>query len=378
MGASGSVYWNALNEELAEEDVRMILADDFDQAQFDKLRNKQTGLLSRDTLMEIIHNHKLLAKENEVKEIYTLFMQICPKGEMTRNHFIAFCREARLLSKKKFPKVDADIMFDRVLKVPTIKSKTMDFRVFMRVCVPFIAEKMKVEVEVIIHRLASVEHAPTVEQKAAEEKLLKGTGGELTKEGAAARIIQTTSRRNLSRQLTKSIAEAQSSALTVGPEFFDVPADDKHKDEVKLADVFLTVCSPKLEMDLPSCLQLCIDSQIVDGQFFTNHDVQFVFLKAKSIAMNNESYKSGVIVGKKVTYKVFREILIPCLAEKRTQKPPCAESIANITQLIRQVPSSSVEVETESLEALKSFFSILQHGAEEGETGQMNHFLDSS
>jgi hypothetical protein len=373
MGASASVYWEALNDELNEEEVKMILTDEFNQKQFDNCKDEKTGLLPRATLMEMIHNHKLLAKETEVKEIYSLFMQICPNGEMTRNNFIAFCKEARLLSKKRFPRVEADIMFEKALKVPKIISKTMDFRNFMRICVPLIAEKMKVEVDVVLHRLASVDHPPTTEERQAEGDAL----GDMSPKGLAATKIQTSSRRKNATNRHKGIADAQKSALTVGPEYFDTPADENHKDEIKLADVFLTACSPKTDMDLPCCLQLCKDSKVVNEQFFTNHDVQVVFLKAKSIAMNNEAYKAGVIVGKKLNYKVFREILIPCLAEKRTKKPPCAESIADIVHLLCQVPSDNVEVETESFEALKSFFAILQHGADRGESGQMSKMLDN-
>jgi hypothetical protein len=374
MGASASVYWEALNDELNEEEVKMILADEFDQKQFDTLRDKKTGLLSRTTLMEIIHNHKLLAKEAEVKEIFHLFVQICGKnGEMTRSNFISFCKEAKLLSKKNFPRVEADIMFDKALKVPKVISKTMNFRDFMRVCIPLIAEKLKVEVHVVLRRLASVDHAPTEEEKEAEENALN----EMTKEECAAMKIQTSSRRNTATKLHKGIVEAEKSARHAGPEFFDVPADPDHKDEKKLEDVFVTSCSPKMEMDLPCCLKLCKDSKIVNDQFFTNHDVQLVFLKAKSIAMHNEAYKTGIIVGKRLNYKVFREILIPCLAEKRTQKPPTAESRADITYLLRQVPSDNVEVETESTEALKSFFSILRSGANLGETAAMERILNA-
>lgn len=374
MGASASIYWEALNDQLGEEDVKMILADDFNKAQFNALKDPQSGLLSRVTLMELIHNHKLLAKEAEVKEIYHLFSQSCPNGEMSRVCFTAFLKDARLLSKKKFPKVDADIMFEKALKIPKIISKTVNFRDFMRVVVPLIAEKLKMEVDDVLHRLASVDNGTADNDR----DFVTVTSGEMTKEEAAAMKIQTSSRRKTAAKHHKGIADAHKSALLVGPEFFDIPLDSTHKDEVKLADVFLTVCSPKTDMDLQACLKLCRDSNIVNEQFFTNHDVQLVFLKTKSIAMNNEAYKSNIFCAKKLGYKVFREILIPCLAEKRTSKPPSAESIAGITNLLRQVPSDNVEVETDSTEALKSFFSILQRGAEGGQTGQMDKMLESA
>jgi hypothetical protein len=372
MGASASVYWETLNDNLAEEDVKMILGDDYNKEQFDTLKDKETGLLPRTILMELIHNHKLLAKEAEVKEIYHLFMEICPQGEMTRNSFTEFLREARLLSKKKFSKVEADIMFEKALKIPKIVSKTVNFRDFMRVVVPLIAEKMKIEVDDVLHRLASVDAGPGSTKCGAATL---SSGGELTKEEAAAMKIQTSSRRKTAAKHHKGIAEAHKSALLAGADYFDVPADENHKDEKKLADVFLTFCSPKTDMDLPACLKLCKDSNIVNDRFFTNHDVQLVFLKSKSIAMNNEAYKPSVICGKRLAYKAFREIVIPCLAEKRTSKPPTTESKAEITALLRQVPSDNIEVETQGNEALKSFFSILQHGAEKGEAGQMDKAL---
>mmetsp|Transcript_9590 Transcript_9590/g.18002 ORF Transcript_9590/g.18002 Transcript_9590/m.18002 type:complete len:375 (+) Transcript_9590:156-1280(+) len=374
MGASASVYWEALNEQLAEEEVKMILGDDFKKEQFDSLKNQETGLLSRATLMELIHNHKLLAKEAEVKEIYHLFVHICPQGEMTRNNFTEFLREARLLSKKKFSKVEADIMFEKALKIPKIVSKTINFRDFMRIVVPLIAEKLKMEVSDVLHRLASVEQSITSNSGNSGPTRPEG---ELSREELAAMKIQTSSRRKTAVKHQKGIAEAHKSALAVGPEFFDIPADENHKDEKKLADVFATFCNPKTDMDLQTCLKLCKDSNIVNEQFFTNHDVQLVFLKTKTIANNNEAYKPCVICGKKLNYKAFREIMIPCLAEKRTSKPPSAESKAEIISLLCHVPSDNIAVETESSEALKSFFSILQHGAKVGEAGPMDKVLSS-
>lgn len=374
MGASASIYWEALNDNLAEDEVKMILADDFNKDQFDHLKDQETGLLARTTLMELIHNHKLLAKEAEVREIYHLFMHISPQGDMTRNDFTQFLREARLLSKKKFSKVEADIMFEKALKIPKIVSKTLNFRDFMRIVIPLIAEKMKMEVSDVLHRLASVE------QNMASNSENSGSThseGERTREELAAMKIQTSSRRKTAAKLHKGIAEAHKSALAVGSEFFDIPADENHRDEKKLADVFATFCNPKTEMDLQVCLKLCKDSNIVNEQFFTNHDVQLVFLKTKAIAKHNEAYKACVICGKKINYKAFREILIPCLAEKRTSKPSSAESKAEIVSLLCQVPSDNIAVETETSEALKSFFSILQHGTQVGEAGRMDKVLSS-
>ena len=63
-------------------------------------------------------------------------------------------------------------------------------------------------------------------------------------------------------------------------------------------------------------------------------------------------------------------------AEKKSKEPPNKESKEEIISMLCQVPSDNVEVETESTEALKVFFTILQTGVKKGESGQMDRLLE--
>lgn len=94
--------------------------------------------------------------------------------------------------------------------------------------------------------------------------------------------------------------------------------------------------------------------------FFTNHDIQLIFLKAKFIALENNAYESGVVCGKRLSYKVFREILVPCIAETRTSKPPCRESNDAVLKLLLQIPSDNAEVVEKDVDTFSSFLSSLK------------------
>lgn len=72
------------------------------------------------------------------------------------------------------------------------------------------------------------------------------------------------------------------------------------------------------EMDLAHCVKMCRDAEIVNKQF-TAVDVELCFIKAKLKAASKDcpKYNSGVIFGKRITYKVFREVLLRCISEKK-------------------------------------------------------------
>lgn len=72
------------------------------------------------------------------------------------------------------------------------------------------------------------------------------------------------------------------------------------------------------EMDLSQCVRICRDAEIVDKNF-TAVDVELCFIKAKLKASSKycPQYNGGVVHGKRITYQVFREVLLRCLAEKK-------------------------------------------------------------
>jgi hypothetical protein len=72
------------------------------------------------------------------------------------------------------------------------------------------------------------------------------------------------------------------------------------------------------EMDLSLCVKMCRDAEIVD-KHFTAVDVELCFIKAKLKASSKDcpKYNSGVLFNKRITYLVFREVFLRCLAEKK-------------------------------------------------------------
>jgi hypothetical protein len=70
------------------------------------------------------------------------------------------------------------------------------------------------------------------------------------------------------------------------------------------------------ELNQPQFVTLCRDLELITRKF-TTLDVKLVFDKTKAMALaprSGNEYNSGVYYDKRINYKVFREILIPCLA----------------------------------------------------------------
>lgn len=87
--------------------------------------------------------------------------------------------------------------------------------------------------------------------------------------------------------------------------------------EVILERYFKRMCRTG-EMDLSLCVKMCRDAEIVDKQF-SAVDVELCFIKTKLKASSKDcpKYNSGVLFNKRITYLVFREVLLRCLAEKK-------------------------------------------------------------
>lgn len=272
MGASGSVFWDGLHDFLTEEEVKVILREEFNQAQFDSLKDPETGTLKRSILMELVHNRKMLAKEHEVREIYMLFAHVCPSGEMTVFDFVLYMKEAKLLNKKNFPKVEAELIFEKARKSKRDISKSLNFKEFMNICVPLIAEKMKVDTDVILKKLSKVEHGSFIEK----ESVGVDTSN-LTPEEQAAKKIQTTARRKTVNLKKKKLEYTEKSAKNINDFFFDIPTFENLSEEIKLKDVFAKVCGSNLDMDLSSYMELCREGELFDAQFFykSRHSINF-------------------------------------------------------------------------------------------------------
>jgi hypothetical protein len=74
--------------------------------------------------------------------------------------------------------------------------------------------------------------------------------------------------------------------------------------------------STRNELNQAQFVTLCRDLEIISRKF-TVLDCKLVFDKTKAMALAPQSgsdYNQGVQYDKRINYKVFREVLIPCLA----------------------------------------------------------------
>ena len=97
---------------------------------------------------------------------------------------------------------------------------------------------------------------------------------------------------------------------------FDIPVDPESPSELSLQALFARH-SRRREMGITMLLELCRARQLY-SKTFTKMDGRLVFEKSVAMALSSRSgdeYSDGVYFGKRISYKVFREIVVPCLAE---------------------------------------------------------------
>lgn len=156
MGISASVYWQDQPESFTQDEMRAIFQDDFDEDVYEQLKD-QSGCVNRDELVETLRQRKVDETENEIKEVYRLFMSYCPSGNMNSRSFVTFLKDAKLLNKRSFSRAEAQILFEKA-KHDQDGASTLHFPGFMKVALPLIAEKIGKPKDVVQRRLASVEH----------------------------------------------------------------------------------------------------------------------------------------------------------------------------------------------------------------------------
>lgn len=96
--------------------------------------------------------------------------------------------------------------------------------------------------------------------------------------------------------------------------FFSRPDSDQL--EAKILDVFCTYCDGTVTKRSLVALLKTANILNITLPKRTVSDCKIAFVKASLIANTRGCYQSGVIAKKFLTYRVFREVLIPCLAER--------------------------------------------------------------
>ena len=96
-------------------------------------------------------------------------------------------------------------------------------------------------------------------------------------------------------------------------DFFSIPKACQR--ENKVLDVFCTKC-PHGTITARLFVDLLKEAGLLEGFSRTLFDCKMAFTKALLLAKERLCYQTGVIASKFMTYRVFREVLIPCLAER--------------------------------------------------------------
>jgi hypothetical protein len=139
-------------------------------------------------------------------------MSYCPSGDMSSRAFVFFVKDARLLNKKTFTKPDADILFEKA-KLGQGGTKTLHFPGFMKIAVPLVAEKIGKPTEVVVARLASVEHKAVRDldkESSVSVSAKSESSAEQTAEDAAAIRLQAIARKKMAQKQTAAIKQVRS------------------------------------------------------------------------------------------------------------------------------------------------------------------------
>jgi hypothetical protein len=152
-----------------------------------------------------------------------------------------------------------------------------------------------------------------------------------------------------------------STVSEVKDNFFNYP--EIGQPENKILDVFCTFCVDGV-ITKYLLVKMLKESKLLN-QKRTIFDCKMAFMKAKLIAKTRGCYKTGVIANKFLRYRVFREVLIPCLAERFE----CPVDI--ILESLRQVKSNNIESITLSALMSKGLFI---KGASKKSTGLRSSF----
>mmetsp|Transcript_6241 Transcript_6241/g.9411 ORF Transcript_6241/g.9411 Transcript_6241/m.9411 type:complete len:396 (-) Transcript_6241:136-1323(-) len=260
-------------------------------------------------------------------EVMRLYLSICD-GHMDENKFLKLCRHAKVLSKHTFTRGDASRVFKQCSKSGSINYITFRFKL-----IPMVLEKKKKEEREFIVKLSRVE--PPVKQKKLQKKIRELTRGvssmsiddaeEMRLEQAAIRI-QKIQRYTQARCESLQRKELRRIESTPPEELLDlvVPAPP---DEEETEGAHATACrrlfasySTSGEMNCYEFVKFCYETLLIPKESvvvdFTSRQARHLFHKTVATYYDSkmDSYREGVLHGKRITYAVFRGVILPEIA----------------------------------------------------------------
>jgi hypothetical protein len=144
MGASAS----SLPDHLTENDLKHLCGDTYNPIYYIALKSLPELTISKDLLINI-------STDGIEKEIFQLFLNFCPNGEMESKTFLKFLKDTKSLNKTQFTSGDADLIFQKYKTKYGMKS--LNYFVFRYFMIPDIAQKRSLNIEKYLEKLSQCE-----------------------------------------------------------------------------------------------------------------------------------------------------------------------------------------------------------------------------
>lgn len=107
-------------------------------------------------------------------------------------------------------------------------------------------------------------------------------------------------------------------------------------------------------MNLEFFLRMVQDTKgLLNQTNFTLNDCKYCFEKVKTISLNSNTFNSEVILEKRITYVIFRKLLIPCMAQRYGKD----FQTFDIVKFFIEIPSNKVEALNAANFAAQNLFS---------------------
>mmetsp|Transcript_26916 Transcript_26916/g.45433 ORF Transcript_26916/g.45433 Transcript_26916/m.45433 type:complete len:373 (+) Transcript_26916:101-1219(+) len=320
MGASASL----MEEKLNEDSLRQLCGDMYTPHVFLFLKDRD-GLVDRAQFLQIAMD----VVEQEVFHLYTLF---CPDGQMDEVTCKVFLRNTKLLAKKDLPVAKAVEIFQSLLpeKATALAYPQVRFELF-----PKIADIKEISLENLLLRFSRSDEPVREDVKEEGQKIIDSVRllPEFTPEEELARIkaalaLQRASRPRQAQEEVKRLKElkafemehadysAQAVITHTGPT--EEKCEEKFKVFVKNDDIR----SQNPDLTLRDFVQLCYATNLIPADVvvvdFSAADARHVFniTTMKFFNKTTGSFAEGVSAGKRISYGVFRNLVLPEIAKK--------------------------------------------------------------
>jgi hypothetical protein len=282
----------------------------------------------------------LLMNSSPEQECLKLFLTYCPKKsfEMFLDPFLNFCRDLKFLSKHHFTKKCALGQFSQF----SIQHKFINFHIFRFKILPFISKIRQIDVQDLVLRVSRLEPDLITPGSVTALRSRSGVGeGEEDekdynpKKDYAALQIQKLHRYRTARLDLKNMKTLRAIVMLSSRNNSSVSdVGDTNKGEatgdsleVRIKSIFQKYSGANHEMNLHEFLKLCHDTELIpysngkisnaDKIDLTKREAKYIFQCAIALYFDpaTNSYREGVIHGKRILYQVYREVLLAAVAE---------------------------------------------------------------